>query len=54
MPETEIKTKKIVIVEDNIDMREIVVHKLAANGFEVKEAGDGKEGIDLIISENQI
>ncbi len=51
MPETENKPKKIVIVEDNIAMREIVVHKLSTNGFEVKEAGDGKEGADLIIKE---
>lgn len=51
MPDTQVKPKKIVIVEDNIAMREIVVHKLTTNGFEVKEAGDGKEGIDLIISE---
>ena len=32
-------------------MREIVVHKLSSNGFEVSEAGDGKQGIDLIIQE---
>lgn len=51
MPETEIKPKKIIIVEDNIAMREIVVHKLTTNGFEVKEASDGKEGIDLIVKE---
>ena len=51
MAETETKPKKVVIIEDNIAMREIVVHKLTTNGFDVKEAGDGKEGIDLIISE---
>ncbi len=51
MPETQTKPKKIVIVEDNIAMREIVVHKLTTNGFEVKEADDGKVGIDLIVSE---
>ena len=43
--------KKILIVEDDIAMREIVVHKLSANGFVVKEAGDGKDGIELIIQE---
>jgi CheY-like chemotaxis protein len=43
--------KKILIVEDNIAMRDIVVHKLAANGFIVKEAEDGQQGIDLIYSE---
>ena len=30
-------------------MREIVTHKLSANGFTVKEAEDGKIAIDLII-----
>lgn len=43
--------KKIVMVEDDIAMREIVVHKLAANGFTVKEAEDGQQGIDLILQE---
>ena len=51
MPDTQTNSKKIVIVEDNIAMREIVVHKLSSNGFEVSEAGDGKQGIDLIIQE---
>ncbi len=51
MPETEIKQHKIVIVEDDVAMREIVVHKLSTSGFAVKEAEDGQEGLDLIISE---
>ena len=42
---------KVVIVEDDVAMREIVSHKLSTNGFTVKEAEDGQEGIDLIISE---
>ncbi|HAG27372.1 TPA: response regulator [Patescibacteria group bacterium] len=46
-PETELKT--IVIVEDDVAMREIVTHKLSASGFVVKEAEDGKAGIDLIV-----
>ncbi len=41
----------IVIVEDDAAMRDIVVHKLAGNGFVVKEATDGQQGIDLIIAE---
>ena len=51
MTEAPEKQKKILMVEDNIAMRDIVVHKLAANGFIVKEAEDGQQGIDLIISE---
>lgn len=41
--------KTIVIVEDDVAMREIVAHKLSSSGFTVKEAEDGKEGVDLII-----
>lgn len=40
----------VVIVEDDVAMREIVAHKLSTNGFNVKEAEDGQEGIDLILS----
>jgi len=39
------------MVEDDVAMREIVVHKLTTNGFDVKEAEDGQEGVDLIIKE---
>lgn len=44
---TEIK-KKIVVVEDDLAMREIVVHKLTAKGFDVKEADNGQTGLELI------
>jgi DNA-binding response OmpR family regulator len=45
------KPKKILIVEDDAAMREIVIHKLQANGFDVKEAEDGKKGIDILLQE---
>ncbi len=51
MTDSPTTVKKIVMVEDDIAMREIVVHKLASNGFTVKEAEDGQQGIDLIIKE---
>jgi two-component system, sensor histidine kinase and response regulator len=51
MAETNTTGKKIVMVEDDVAMREIVVHKLSTSGFEVKEAEDGQEGLDLIIKE---
>jgi CheY-like chemotaxis protein len=51
MDETQHKQKKVVMVEDDVAMREIVVHKLSSNGFAVKEAEDGQQGIDLILSE---
>ncbi len=43
--------KKILMVEDDIAMREIVIHKLTTHGFIVKEAEDGKQGIDMVSSE---
>ncbi len=45
------KPKKILMVEDDVAMRDIVIHKLLAHGFEVKEAENGKKGIDLILNE---
>lgn len=48
MPPEE-KKKTIVIVEDDVAMREIVTHKLSNSGFIVKEAEDGKAGIQLIL-----
>ena len=39
------KDIKVLIVEDDITMREIVVHKLSTSGFNVVEAGDGKAAI---------
>ncbi len=51
MAEQSPKQIKVVMVEDDVAMREIVVHKLSANGFDVKEAEDGQQGIDLIIAE---
>jgi len=44
------KTKKILVIEDDLAMREIVSHKLLSSGFEVKEAEDGKKGLELIDS----
>lgn len=43
--------KKIVIVEDDVAMREIVAHKLSTSGYDVKEAEDGQQGIDMIQAE---
>ena len=45
MPDTK---KKILVVEDDIAMRDIVVHKLLAHGYDVQEAPDGKEGLQMI------
>jgi DNA-binding response OmpR family regulator len=45
------KPKKILMIEDDVAMRDIVIHKLLAHGFEVKEAEDGKKGLEMIESE---
>jgi DNA-binding response OmpR family regulator len=45
------KPRKILMVEDDVAMREIVIHKLMTHGFDVKEAEDGRQGIELALSE---
>jgi len=40
--------KKIMVVEDDPAMRDIVTHKLLGNGFEVKQAEDGRKAIDML------
>jgi DNA-binding response OmpR family regulator len=37
--------KKILIIEDDNFLRELIVKKLLREGFEVKEALDGEEGV---------
>lgn len=44
------KPKKILAVEDDVAMREIVVHKLIASGYEVQEAEDGKKALEAFAS----
>jgi len=44
--------KKILIVEDNQDNRELVVKVLKNKGFELAEAADGEEAIEKAVSEN--
>ncbi len=43
--------RKILMVEDDAAMRELVVHKLQTNGFEALEAEDGKIGIEKALAE---
>lgn len=38
---------KVLVVEDELMMRDLVVRKLAANGFDVKIAADGKEALKI-------
>ncbi len=42
---------KILIVEDDENLRFLVVHRLQAEGYAVMETGDGQEAIELILNE---
>ena len=42
-----IKNKKVLVVEDDITMREIVVAKLTSSGYTVVEAEDGKKAQEV-------
>lgn len=43
--------KKVVVVEDDITMREIIVSKVTSAGFKVIEADDGKKAVATIKKE---
>ena len=42
---------KILIVEDDKFLRELIAQKLVREGYEISEAGDGEEGIKKIKDE---
>jgi DNA-binding response OmpR family regulator len=46
-----IQNKKIVVMEDDLAMREIMLHKLTKAGFDVKPAEDGSQGYILVEEE---
>lgn len=41
------KQIKVLVVEDDVTMREIMVHKMSTTGFGVVEAADGKQAIEV-------
>jgi len=49
---TEGSLKKVLVVEDNQDNREMVVKALKFNGYQVIEAVDGQEAIEKAKAEN--
>ena len=46
------KKNTILIVEDEINLRELLKKKLDIEGFEVLEAGDGKMGLETALSKH--
>lgn len=42
---------KIVVVEDEEDLRELLVDELADMGHEVTEAVNGEQGLEMILNE---
>jgi DNA-binding NtrC family response regulator len=40
--------KKILIVDDESDLRILLAHELASIGYEIREASDGAEAIELL------
>ena len=43
--------KKILIIEDDKFLRELIVKKLVKEGYEISEAVDGEEGIKKVKEE---
>lgn len=44
-------SKTILIIEDEEDIRDIITHYVKKEGLEVKEASNGKDGINIILNE---
>lgn len=42
-------TKKILVIEDEAPVREMLVDELAVQGYEVIEASNGEEGLDKFL-----
>jgi two-component system alkaline phosphatase synthesis response regulator PhoP len=42
---------KILIVEDDENLRFLVVHRLKAEGYDISEVGDGLEAVQMILDE---
>lgn len=43
--------KTILVIEDEEDIRDIIIHYIKKEGFNVKEAVNGKDGINIILNE---
>ncbi len=47
-----IENKKILIVEDEAQLLNVLYDKLSLEGFSVLKASDGKKGLDIALSEH--
>ena len=47
-----VKREKIAVVEDEADLREVLLYNLAREGYEVCSASDGEAGLQLISRED--
>jgi two-component system CheB/CheR fusion protein len=45
-----IEGRRVVVIEDNDDSRELLCHLLSSSGYECEGAGDGMAGVELISS----
>lgn len=41
-------TGKVLVADDNVDIRKLLATRLTTRGYEVIEAGDGREALELI------
>jgi len=51
MPQNEAAKIKVVLVEDDKFLQKILVTKFAKEGFDVRAASDGEEGLRLIVED---
>jgi two-component system phosphate regulon response regulator PhoB len=51
LPERSMKQDRVLVIEDEADIREVIQYNLSREGFAVVGVGDGEEGLDLAQSD---
>lgn len=51
MPSQDSSTNHLLLVDDDVDMRELVAASLRGAGYDVEEAGDGRNALAAIMRE---
>ena len=46
--------KKVLVVEDDNDLRNILVDGLSVSNYQVFQAGDGEQAVALLVDQNPI